>query len=191
MKKQDKQKLLAGILLVVAVLAIFFIRGGFNSPAPAASTVENVTEAAQTEKIPEASKTDSPASTARETVAPASTSPSTEAPETKAPETSAPAPSAPATEAPKAIDEHGTYTSKEDVALYIRTYSRLPENFITKNEAEKLGWSGGSLEPYAPGKCIGGDRFGNYEGLLPKKSGRTYTECDVDTLGAKAAARSA
>ncbi len=83
------------------------------------------------------------------------------------------------------IDEHGSYTSKDDVALYIHTYGRLPENFISKKDAEKLGWSGGSLEPYAPGMCIGGSRFGNYEGLLPKKSGRTYTECDIDTLGKK------
>lgn len=82
-----------------------------------------------------------------------------------------------------AIDEDGSYTSKEDVALYIHTYGRLPDNFITKKEAEALGWPGGGLEKYAPGKCIGGDRFGNYEGLLPKKSGRTYTECDIDTLG--------
>lgn len=82
-----------------------------------------------------------------------------------------------------AIDENGSYTSKKDVALYIHTYGKLPKNFITKDEAEKLGWNGGGLESYAPGKCIGGDRFGNYEGLLPKKSGRTYTECDIDTLG--------
>jgi uncharacterized protein YbjQ (UPF0145 family) len=82
------------------------------------------------------------------------------------------------------IDEDGTYTTKEDVALYIYTYGHLPNNFITKKEAEKLGWSGGSLEPYAPGKCIGGSRFGNYEGILPEKDGRTYTECDIDTLGA-------
>ena len=76
-----------------------------------------------------------------------------------------------------------SYTSKEDVALYIHTYGCLPDNFITKNEARKLGWEGGSLEPYAPGKCIGGDRFGNYEGLLPED--RDYKECDIDTLGAK------
>lgn len=82
------------------------------------------------------------------------------------------------------IDEDGVYTTKEDVALYIHTYGRLPGNFITKKEAEKLGWPGGDLRPYAPGKCIGGDRFGNYEGLLPAKKGRTYTECDIDTLDA-------
>ena len=85
----------------------------------------------------------------------------------------------------EAIDEDGSFTSKEEVALYIHTYGRLPGNFITKKEAQALGWPGGSLEPYAPGKCIGGSRFGNYEGLLPEKDGRTYTECDIDTLGAE------
>ena len=37
---------------------------------------------------------------------------------------------------------------------------------------------------FIEGKCIGGSRFGNYEGLLPEADGRTYTECDIDTLGA-------
>ena len=80
------------------------------------------------------------------------------------------------------LPEDGSYTTAEDVALYLHLYGRLPGNFITKAEARKLGWSGGSLEPYAPGKCIGGDRFGNYEGLLP--ADRSYRECDIDTLGA-------
>ncbi len=82
------------------------------------------------------------------------------------------------------IDEDGSYTTKDDVALYIHTYGHLPDNFITKKDAQALGWPGGSLEPYAPGKCIGGSRFGNYEGLLSEADGRTYTECDIDTLGA-------
>lgn len=89
------------------------------------------------------------------------------------------------TETEAVLDESGSYTSKEDVALYIYTYGKLPENFITKKEAKKLGWDGGSLEPYAPGMAIGGDRFGNYEGLLPEEDGVTYTECDIDTVGAK------
>ncbi len=83
-----------------------------------------------------------------------------------------------------ALPEDGSYTSAEDVALYIHTYGHLPDNFITKKDAEKLGWPGGSLEPYAPGKCIGGSHFGNYEGLLPETEGREWTECDIDTLGA-------
>ena len=87
-------------------------------------------------------------------------------------------------EAP-AIDEDGEYTTKDDVALYIHTYGHLPSNFITKKEAEALGWSGGSLEPYAPGKSIGGGYFGNYEGLLPSAKGRKWTECDINTRGAR------
>lgn len=82
------------------------------------------------------------------------------------------------------LPEDGSYTSKDEVALYISIYGHLPSNFITKKEAQALGWEGGSLEPYAPGKCIGGSRFGNYEGVLPEKEGRVYTECDIDTLGA-------
>ena len=81
------------------------------------------------------------------------------------------------------IDAYGVYTSKEDVALYIHTYGELPMNFMTKKEAKKLGWSGGSLEDYAPGMCIGGDYFGNYEELLTTDT--KYRECDIDTLGKK------
>ena len=82
---------------------------------------------------------------------------------------------------PDALPEDGSYTSAEDVAAYLVTYGHLPGNFITKKEARALGWEGGSLEPYAPGCCIGGDRFGNYEGTLPEGD---YHECDIDTLGA-------
>ena len=87
-------------------------------------------------------------------------------------------------EARPAIDEDGYYTTKEDVALYIHTYGRLPDNFITKKEADALGWSGGGLDDFAYGCCIGGNKFGNYEGLLPEKDGRKYTECDIDTMHA-------
>ncbi|MBQ7614022.1 MAG: ribonuclease [Butyrivibrio sp.] len=81
------------------------------------------------------------------------------------------------------LDEDGVYTSKEDVALYLHLYGKLPGNFMTKKEAKKLGWTGGSLEDYARGMCIGGDFFGNYEGLLPED--KKYHECDIDTLGKK------
>lgn len=79
-----------------------------------------------------------------------------------------------------ALDEDGTYNSAEDVSLYLYTFGRLPDNYITKAEARALGWTGGSVEKYAPGRAIGGDRFGNREGALPEG---TYHECDIDTLG--------
>ena len=98
---------------------------------------------------------------------------------TDAAETADPEP----TETEPYIDPYGSYTSKEDVALYIHLYGDLPLNFMTKKQARDLGWEGGSLEPVAPGMCIGGDWFGNYEGLLPED--REYTECDIDTRGKK------
>lgn len=90
----------------------------------------------------------------------------------------------PVADATESLPEDGVYTTKDDVALYIHLYGHLPDNFITKDEARDLGWSGGSLEPYAPGKSIGGSHFGNYEGLLPEADGRSYTECDINTMGA-------
>ena len=81
------------------------------------------------------------------------------------------------------IDEEGWYYSAEEVSEYLYTYGYLPGNFITKDDARALGWEGGSVERYAPGCAIGGDVFGNKEGLLPKEKGRTYYECDIDTNG--------
>lgn len=82
------------------------------------------------------------------------------------------------------IKEDGIYDSKDEVALYLSTYRKLPNNYITKKEAQALGWPGGGLDDYAYGKCIGGDYFGNYEEKLPSKKGRSYYECDIDTLHA-------
>ncbi len=83
------------------------------------------------------------------------------------------------------LPEDGSYTTREDVSRYLQLYGHLPPNFVTKKEAEKAGWDGGSLERVLPGKCIGGDYFGNYQGQLPKAKGRTWRECDINTLGKK------
>ena len=81
-----------------------------------------------------------------------------------------------------AITEDGEYSAPGEVAEYIHTYGKLPGNFITKNKARDLGWdsSKGNLWDVAPGKSIGGDRFGNYEGILPEGK---YRECDVNYAG--------
>ena len=81
------------------------------------------------------------------------------------------------------LDPQEWYYNAEDVALYLHTYGHLPNNYVTKDEARSLGWEGGSVEKYVPGLAIGGDPFGNREGLLPEKTGRWYYECDVDTQG--------
>lgn len=79
------------------------------------------------------------------------------------------------------INENGSYDQKDDVALYLITYEHLPSNYMTKQEARELGWEGGALSQIVDGMCIGGDVFGNYEGILPEED--TYYECDIDTLG--------
>lgn len=81
------------------------------------------------------------------------------------------------------VVEDGVYTSKEEVAEYIHLFGHLPSNFIMKKEAKALGWVSkeGNLSEVAPGKSIGGDYFGNYEGLLPED--KDYYECDIDSDG--------
>lgn len=93
-----------------------------------------------------------------------------------------PTPAPTDTPAEPAVFRDEYYYDLTHVVLYIDTYDCLPENYITKSEARALGWSGGSVEVYKEGAAIGGDTFGNHEGLLPK--GITYTECDLDTNGA-------
>ena len=83
------------------------------------------------------------------------------------------------------VTEDGSYTTKEEVALYIHTYGHLPSNFISKTKARNAGWvpSEGNLDEVCPGKSIGGSRFYNDEGLLPDAKGRTWTECDINYHG--------
>ena len=85
------------------------------------------------------------------------------------------------------VEKNGKYTSKDEVAAYINKFAALPSNYITKEQARKLGWisSRGNLNEVAPGKSIGGDRFGNYEQLLPSKKGRQFFECDIDYHGGR------
>jgi hypothetical protein len=83
------------------------------------------------------------------------------------------------------LDEEGYYSSPEDVALYLYTFDELPENYLTKAEARELGWetSEGNLWDVTEEMLIGGDYFGNREGLLPEEDGRRYFEADVNYEG--------
>jgi len=67
---------------------------------------------------------------------------------------------------------------------------RLPPRYVTKDEAARLGWRPGiDLWRVAPGRSIGGDRFGNREGLLPAGPGRRFFEADLDYAGGSRGAR--
>ncbi len=134
--------------------------------------------------VPTKAPTNTPAPTT--TVAPTSTPEPTA---TVAP-TSTPEPTATPTPEPtksplELVEEDGVYSTPDLVAAYIHTFNKLPSNFITKKEAQQLGWvsSKGNLWDVTDNMSIGGDKFGNYEGLLPKKNGRQWYECDVNYTG--------
>ncbi len=175
------KKWLSALLSAALILCLMGCAPAAQSPASPTAAVPAVEAADPSRPEAEAAEDAAPEETSPPDAAPESASASEEA----SPETADPEEAPPEEASEETLPEDGTYTSRDDVALYLHLYGHLPGNFITKKEAEALGWPGGSLEPYAPGKCIGGSRFGNYEGLLPTAKGRIYTECDIDTLGAK------
>ena len=164
-------KRISALLLALAwALALTACGGpGADAPAPSVGTRPGPGVVVSEEPSHEAAS-EPPAETERAE----SQSPETQPPETRPSESESPA-----------VDEDGWYSSKEEVALYLHLYGRLPGNYVTKRDAQDKGWSGGSVERYTgKGTAIGGSRFGNYEGLLPEAEGRSYWECDIDTVGA-------
>ena len=198
----DKQKLrrLLSTLIVIVLIAVaawqYFNNSsapdsGSTPEAPASLSVEEPETEISTEEaapsVPETTKWvrptfdfESEVTLPPQTDPPVVTEPNT--PQTTGPPATTAAPTTTA-KSGITVDRNGEYDDKDHVALYIHTYGKLPSNYITKKQAQNLGWSGGSLEKYAPGKSIGGSRFGNNEGLLP--AGHTYYECDIDTRGQK------
>lgn len=79
------------------------------------------------------------------------------------------------------------YYDMADVADYLHVFEELPPNYVTKAEADAAGWipSEGNLWEVLDGAVIGGDGFGNREGLLPEESGRRYYEADVNYRGGR------
>jgi len=158
--KSKLRKILAVILIVIAIVT--FVRQQFAAP--------------QTEQpqLPQSS-------VAEETLPPQQE----EAPESEEEPATEQQPEEESAFVFDVLDEKGSYSSMQEVADYIHTFGKLPPNYITKEQARDLGWqsSEGNLWEVAPGMSIGGDRFGNYEGLLPEANGRSWTECDIDFEG--------
>jgi guanyl-specific ribonuclease Sa len=80
------------------------------------------------------------------------------------------------------VVEDGQYCTADEVAAYIKEFHKLPSNYITKSQARDLGWQGGPLKKYAPGKSIGGDVFTNRQHVLPDSKDK-YIECDINANG--------
>ena len=103
------------------------------------------------------------------------------APETAKREENTAAPAATETPVSKITEEEpGPLDEAQRIADYIFEHGELPDNFLTKKEAQALGWQNGYryVSDAAPGMSIGGDYFGNYEKQLPVVKGRKYYEAD-------------
>jgi len=68
---------------------------------------------------------------------------------------------------------------------WIKYYGVLPDNYLTKYDAKKLGWVNalGNLSSVAPDKSIGGDIYRNRNGHLPNNIGRVWREADINYAG--------
>ena len=199
-KLTNKQKKLYGTLLAVAVIFILALAKGkdikqvFSSLFPDGLSSEQTPDTEDignalvdvfTEDTPTPLPTTiAPTNTPEPTVTPTPEPTATIAP-TNTPEPTA-TPTPEPTKSPlESVEEDGIYSTPDLVAAYIHTFNKLPSNYITKKEAEQLGWvsSKGNLWDVTDEMSIGGDKFGNYEGLLPKKNGRQWYECDVNYEG--------
>ena len=177
-----------GMKKVLSLTLILLLLLAGCAPRPAQTEFVQLTDAPATAEPTEAPMdnslvllTEAPQA---DTPAPATDTPApTDAPKaTKAPKPTA-APTPRGTESPVQYGED--YDDRDRVALYLHLFGELPPHFVTKEQARKLGWDGGEVEEFIPGAAIGGDFFGNYQGRLPKKKGRTYYECDIGTVGRK------
>ena len=200
MRNPGRRRLLGALLLALLLLLsacsslVEGTEGGFLSseegelvllteaPAEAAQKAGAVqaadpeeTKAPKVTKTPKATKAPKATATPKATKAPkvTATPKATKAPKvTKAPQ-----------EANAPPEKAGPLTEPQDIADYLFAHGKLPDNFLTKQEARALGWTGGDLSKVAPGMSIGGDRFGNYEGRLPQVRGRKYYEADCYYTG--------
>ena len=85
---------------------------------------------------------------------------------------------------PKNLDENNYYYSKDDVALYLVTFHKLPENYVNKD---------GDLNKAGSSTRIGGDYFSNRSDDSPTglclPAYANLTECDVDSSGTSGSKR--
>ena len=179
---------LAALLLALAVSVLFggcvaynsYERNDSSLPALSVMTEEATTEVTAVSTTESLTELETETETERETET--ETEQETDAAPATEPTTAIPDELPSDEPLPASVEKNGSYTSPEDVAEYIHTFGTLPQNYLTKKEAQKLGWdsSAGNLWDVAPGMSIGGDRFGNREGLLPDGN---YTECDVNYAG--------
>ena len=184
-KKAPKKSLLSTLaVVVIAVLLLIGQQMGLLPTTEPDATVDPAIEQAVTADPGAEPESDTAAVTEQQPTAAPATQEPTAIPATQKP-TATPTAQPEPTADPNA-GQAAPITEPQAIVNYLATHDgQLPDNFVTKNEAQALGWDSSKnyLSDVAPGKSIGGDRFGNYEGLLPTAKGRTYREADCYYTG--------
>jgi hypothetical protein len=80
---------------------------------------------------------------------------------------------------------YATRNGLEGADYWLKYFGKLPEYYLTKQEAKINGWRPaiGNLDEAAPGKMIGGDVYKNRNEHLPSAEGRVWYEADFDYTG--------
>jgi hypothetical protein len=65
---------------------------------------------------------------------------------------------------------------------WIKYYGKLPDYYISREEAKSLGWKPkkANLGQSAPGKMMFGGEYFNDNGKVPQKAGRKWYEADIN-----------
>ena len=78
-----------------------------------------------------------------------------------------------------------TFDGAKGIDVLICNGEPLPSQYLTKQEAKKLGWKPAlmNLQRVTDNGVIGGDSYKNRDGKLPTADGRVWYEADINYTG--------
>ena len=80
---------------------------------------------------------------------------------------------------------NATNKGNDGADYWLKHFNELPDYYITKEDAEKLGWVSliGNLDNVAPGKMVTMGEYKNKNGHLLVANGRFWYEADINYTG--------
>lgn len=77
---------------------------------------------------------------------------------------------------------NATHYGTKGADWYLKYYGKLPDYYLSKEEAKSLGWrhKKGNLQTIVPGKMIFGGIYDNDDNKLPTAADRIWYEADIN-----------